>query len=180
MTYADILTFLRLILVPVFVAMFVLNNPWAFWIFVIAGATDLIDGTIARLTKQVSQFGAFLDPIADKLLVNSCFACLVFANQIAWWFWGLVLVRDVMILSGIYYLERTKKTFEYRAVWTSKFATFFQLTVAVLSLWNWKQGLSGIQAAPLVLMPALIAITSVLLVLSGIQYVQLGKRIVQN
>ena len=180
MTYADILTFLRLILVPVFVAFFVLDKASAFWIFVVAGATDLIDGTIARLTKQVSQFGAFLDPIADKLLVNSCFACLVFAKQIVWWFWGLVLVRDVMILSGIYYLERTKKTFEYRAVWTSKFATFFQLTVAVLSLWIWKQGLSGIQAAPLVIMPALIGITTLFLLLSGMQYVQLGKKIVRK
>ncbi|MCR5537631.1 MAG: CDP-diacylglycerol--glycerol-3-phosphate 3-phosphatidyltransferase [Succinivibrio sp.] len=69
----NILTFIRLLLIPVFVALFYWPTPqsnfWAALVFVIAALTDLLDGYLARKLKQTTKFGAFLDPVADKIIV---------------------------------------------------------------------------------------------------------------
>ena len=76
-TLANMLTLSRLVLVPFFIAAFVAGEMgWAFAIFCIAGATDLIDGTVARKFSRPTRWGAIVDPIADKCLVQSCFISL--------------------------------------------------------------------------------------------------------
>lgn len=83
MTYTipNILTLLRIGLVPIFVIVYWLPYAWApvwaAWIFIIAGVTDWLDGFLARRLKQSSSFGAFLDPVADKLIITTALVLLV-------------------------------------------------------------------------------------------------------
>lgn len=80
-TIPNILTLLRIGLIPVFVVVYWLPYRWApvwaAWIFIIAGVTDWLDGFLARRLKQSSSFGAFLDPVADKLIVATALVLLV-------------------------------------------------------------------------------------------------------
>lgn len=82
----NLLTILRIILIPVFIAVFYLPFPWAHLaaaiIFALASFTDWLDGYLARKLKQISPFGAFLDPVADKLLVASTLLLLLGAKDI--------------------------------------------------------------------------------------------------
>ena len=78
------LTWLRILAIPMFVVAFFLPVPWArpaaAWLFVLAGITDYLDGYLARRLDQMSSFGAFLDPVADKLIVASALLLLVQAD----------------------------------------------------------------------------------------------------
>lgn len=82
----NLLTLLRIILIPIFVGVFYLPFDWAHWvaaiIFAAAGFTDWLDGYLARRLKQMSPFGAFLDPVADKLLVATSLLLLVGAKDV--------------------------------------------------------------------------------------------------
>lgn len=79
MTTASKLTIARVLLIPVFMAVYLLDQHWvALAVFIVASVTDLADGYIARHYDQVSDFGKFLDPLADKLLVFS--AMLIFSS----------------------------------------------------------------------------------------------------
>lgn len=77
----NLLTFIRMILIPLVVLVFFLPFSWArpacAWLFVIAGITDYFDGYLARRLNQTSSFGAFLDPVADKLIVSTALVLLV-------------------------------------------------------------------------------------------------------
>jgi len=68
-------------------------------VLVIAGLSDGIDGLLARSLNQRSALGAYLDPLADKLLLSSSFIILAFKQQLAWWLTILVLSRDILILT---------------------------------------------------------------------------------
>ncbi|MGI9304400.1 MAG: CDP-diacylglycerol--glycerol-3-phosphate 3-phosphatidyltransferase [Gammaproteobacteria bacterium] len=92
------LTFLRIILIPLFVLVFYLPYDWAFpvsaMIFAVAGFTDWLDGYLARRWNQMSAFGAFLDPVADKLMVAAALIMLVDKNG------GLLLVIPAVVIVG--------------------------------------------------------------------------------
>lgn len=175
LSIANILTSLRLLLTPVFIALFVSGyREEALVVFCIAGFTDLIDGTAARIFGQPSKGGALLDPIADKFLVQSSFALLFSVGIIPWWFFTLALSRDVIIVAGIIYLEKKKRPLPYRPLWISKFATLFQLGVAVLGLFIWwKFGGETVRAWHW----NLVLFTAMLIILSGVQYIRMGIRI---
>jgi len=98
-TVPNQITFLRLGFLPFFLIFMSYGKyKWALLILVIAGLSDGIDGLIARTFNQRSALGAYLDPIADKLLLSSSFVVLAFKQQLAWWLTILVLSRDLLIL----------------------------------------------------------------------------------
>lgn len=98
-TVPNQITFLRLAFLPFFLILMSYERyKWALLVLVIAGFSDGIDGLIARKFNQGSSLGAYLDPIADKLLLSSSFIVLAFKKQFAWWLTILVLSRDVLIL----------------------------------------------------------------------------------
>jgi cardiolipin synthase (CMP-forming) len=88
LTLPNIMTLARLASIPVFVAVFYLPFRWAplaaAIIFLLAGITDMLDGYLARRLKQTSRFGAFLDPVADKLMVAAALVMLVQAHATLW------------------------------------------------------------------------------------------------
>ena len=99
-TVPNQLTFLRLGFLPLFIILvFYRRYSWALAILVVAGLTDGLDGLLARSLNQKTTLGAYLDPIADKLLLSSSFVVLAFEGQIRWWLTILVLGRDVLILT---------------------------------------------------------------------------------
>jgi cardiolipin synthase len=176
MSAANILTLLRLILAPVVVFLFFSEKYGAaFVLFCIAGATDLIDGTVARLLKQSSESGALLDPIADKVLLQSVFWSLWFKGTLPLWFTGMAFLRDAMIVGGILYLVVVRAPMPCRAAFTSKIATLLQIVVAVLGLgFLWKPGfmLQGVSLEQWLEWSVLAA--SLFIAASGIHYIALG------
>jgi cardiolipin synthase (CMP-forming) len=98
-TVPNQITFLRLGFLPFFLILIAYDHyRWALLVLVVAGLSDGIDGLLARSLNQRSALGAYLDPIADKLLLSSSFIILAFKNQLAWWLTIIVLSRDVLIL----------------------------------------------------------------------------------
>ena len=146
MTFASKITVARLLLVPVFAYLTLhydhlreLSQPderWriaALWVFIIAAASDALDGYIARKFNQHSEFGAFIDPIADKtlLLTGLCLLTWVDWGASGWrlplWFFLLIIARDALILGGIGYLWHRGKSVKIAPHWSGKVCTVTQM-----------------------------------------------------
>jgi len=98
-TVPNQITLLRLGFLPIFLILISYEDyRWALGVLVVAGLSDGIDGLLARKLNQRSSLGAYLDPIADKLLLSSSFVILAFKKELAWWLTIIVLSRDVLIL----------------------------------------------------------------------------------
>jgi cardiolipin synthase (CMP-forming) len=98
-TVPNQITFLRLGFLPLFLILILYNEfAWALLVLVFVAATDAIDGLLARKLNQKSALGAYLDPIADKLLLSSSFIALAMVKKIGWWLTIMVLSRDVSML----------------------------------------------------------------------------------
>ena len=101
---ANLLTMLRIVLVPVFVVVFFVagaENPWwrvgAFAVFAIAMMTDYVDGYLARRLGLVTDFGKIADPIADKALMAAAMISLSVVGELYWWVTAVILVREIGI-----------------------------------------------------------------------------------
>ncbi len=131
----NILSFIRLILVPIFVvSFFVINQYLALAIFVIASITDIIDGYIARHYNAITEFGKVLDPFADKLMKMSSLISLAIANLVPLWVAILMIVCDLaMIISG---LCLYKKKITIQSNWIGKAGTFVISLGVVLSFFT--------------------------------------------
>src|ERR1700692_2421349 len=98
-TLPNQLTFLRLGFLPFFIILVLYRRySWALAILVLAALTDGIDGLLARTLHQKSALGAYLDPIADKLLLCSAFIALSLGKKIFWWLTVMVISRDILML----------------------------------------------------------------------------------
>jgi cardiolipin synthase (CMP-forming) len=135
LTVPNQLTFLRLAFLPVFlIAIEYERYDLALGILVAAGVSDALDGVLARGLNQRTPLGAYLDPIADKLLLSSSYFILALKGKIAWWLTILVLGRDVLILVACAVILITVG---YRpfppSIW-GKATTFFEILLVVLVL----------------------------------------------
>jgi cardiolipin synthase len=166
-TVPNQITFLRLGFLPFFLILMSYERyKWALLVLVIAGFSDGIDGLIARKFNQRSSLGAYLDPIADKLLLSSSFIVLAFKGQLAWWLTILVLSRDVLILIVAVVIILV---FGYRPFPPSiygKFTTFFQIILVFIVVLD-----AAYPEFPLsLLIRVLIYTVSALCVFSGLHY----------
>ena len=145
MTFASKITVTRILLVPVFVILAFRYgstmdagnpDPWLRWlavaVFVIAAVSDGIDGWVARHFDQQSQLGAFLDPLADKLLMGwgVLVGTLVDWGEPGWhlpmWFAIVVWSRDALMILGLIILKRARERIEFKPHFSGKFATATQ------------------------------------------------------
>jgi cardiolipin synthase len=100
-TVPNQLTFLRLAFLPLFLMLiFYEHYRWALAVLLISAASDGLDGLLARMLNQRTALGAYLDPIADKMLLSSSFLVLALKGKIRWWLTIMVLGRDVMMLTA--------------------------------------------------------------------------------
>ena len=136
LTLANGVTAIRLVLVP-FIAAALLNQRFddAFWLTLLAGASDAVDGFIARYFGHKSVVGAYLDPAADKILIITLFGLLTYANHLPLWLMVLVLARDAAIVATVAVFTRMKKTgFRVKPLFISKLTTFFQIVLLLATL----------------------------------------------
>ncbi|MFM8679882.1 MAG: CDP-alcohol phosphatidyltransferase family protein [Alphaproteobacteria bacterium] len=132
----NILSLARLLSVPVAIMLMLDGNYTAcFWLFVAAGVTDAIDGWIAKTFDARTEFGAFLDPLADKALIVSTYLMLGWLGHIPGWLVVLVVFRDVLIIGGAMVAYLMLGDFRSRPLAISKLNTAVQiaLVAAVLS-----------------------------------------------
>ena len=104
MTTASKITLVRVVLIPVYMVLMLLSAGGAEWlrwaavaVFIIASVSDFLDGYIARHYNQVSDFGKFLDPLADKLLVTACMMIFVGQGRMASWIVFIVIAREFAV-----------------------------------------------------------------------------------
>ncbi len=128
MNIPNFLSLIRIILVPVFVIFLIQGEYYnALIIFVIAGLTDALDGTMARLLNAQTKLGSYLDPIADKLLLATSFVTLAILGIIPGWLTVIVMSRDFIILLGIAILSLMSVAFEIKPALIGKVTTALQI-----------------------------------------------------
>ena len=135
MTIPNLITIGRLVLVPLTIWLIVAGkHNAAFWIFVLAGVSDAVDGFLARQFKMWSDLGAYLDPIADKALLVSIFITASVLGQIPAWLTILVVSRDILIVGGVVLAWMLDQPFAIRPRMISKVNTVFQIALAATVL----------------------------------------------
>ena len=130
------LTIMRVILIPFFV--FFLLSPYfpaygnyiAVAIFIVASLTDMLDGKIARKYNLVTNFGKFMDPLADKLLVCSAMICLIELDRLAAWIVIVIIARE-FIISGFRLVASDNGVVIAASYW-GKFKTTFQMLMVIV------------------------------------------------
>ncbi|MEW6374976.1 MAG: CDP-alcohol phosphatidyltransferase family protein [Thermodesulfobacteriota bacterium] len=175
MNLPNIMTLTRVLLIPVFIILIINKSFWGALItFAIAGITDGIDGLIARITHQRTELGAYLDPIADKLLLISAFITLAIIEIIPSWLAVIVITRDVIILLGFLVLMLTNYHPKIQPSLLSKVTTDFQIATVLLVL------LRGYY--PVFDQLSVIGIygSALFTILSGSHYIYVGTRILNQ
>ncbi|WP_082542387.1 MULTISPECIES: CDP-alcohol phosphatidyltransferase family protein [unclassified Mesorhizobium] len=130
-TIPNLITILRFVLVPaVVLAMLQSRWDWAFAGFVVAGVSDGVDGFIARQFNQRSQLGAYLDPVADKLLLVSVFVVLGIIGQLPLWLVVAMVSRDGLIICAVLLSSVMGHPVEMKPLMVSKVNTTFQIILA--------------------------------------------------
>lgn len=162
------LTVLRILMVPFFVFFMLTDvagdaSKWiALVLFCVASLTDLLDGKIARKYNLVTNFGKFMDPLADKLLVCSAMICMIETGKLASWFVIIVIARE-FIISG-FRLVASDNGIVIAASYWGKFKTVFQMAMIIVMILN----LGGVFG---IIETILMWISLVLTVISLVDYV---------
>ena len=180
LTPANQITILRMVFIPIFVILVVYNHlGWAFSIFILAGVTDGLDGLMARLLQQKTSLGAYLDPIADKLLLTSSFVVLSIRglglpNVVPLWLTILVISRDVILIASALIIIISTGHRNFSPSIYGKATTCFQiLTIVVVLFLNYRFMTPE-------LLYLLYLITGAVTVFSGLHYVYRGKKMVSE
>lgn len=171
MTFAAAITLFRMLLTPLFIVGILHRAPgWPVWVFALCVLTDLLDGIVARRWSATSPLGAFLDPAADKLLLNAGFLVLAVQGRIPLWFFFIVLSRDLLIVLGWNLLHILTRRAEVRSRWFGKGATACQMLTVVFLL---VPVLAPVRRAALLL-------TAVVTAFSGADYVLWGGKLLSR
>ena len=147
------LTLFRIFLIPVFILVMLFNIPSKYLIacviFIVASITDAMDGHIARKHNLITDFGKFMDPLADKLLVCSAMICLVDLKLLPAWIVIIIIARE-FIISGFRLIAAEHQIVIAASMW-GKFKTTFQMIAVILMIFN---------------IPALATVTMIMLVIA--------------
>src|SRR5580658_2511675 len=176
LTLPNLFTLARLVLAPVVVWAILHHRAFAaLSIFAVAAATDVVDGYLARNFGAATAAGAFLDPIADKLLLTGVYLALALAGSVPWWLVGVIFGRDLLILAASSVALLTTKLRAFPPSIWGKASTFFQILTAVCFLGRDAFGFPVLAR----LSGALIWPTLALTVWSGIHYGWRGARLLR-
>ena len=168
----NFLTLLRILTIPVFLEFLSYHFYWeALLVFGIGGVTDFLDGFVARWMNQQTALGAYLDPVADKLLVITSFIMLGSIGGIPMWLAIVVVVRDILIVVGyaiIYFL--IEERLQVKPTLVGKWSTTLQLLTLAVALVM----LHDRRLLPALVLDIFVDTTAVVTVVSGCQYLYKG------
>ena len=170
------LTIFRVLLVPVYVFFQMTdilagNGKWiALGVFIIASLTDTLDGIIARKYNLITNFGKFMDPLADKLLVCAAFICLVEQQKVAAWVIIIIISRE-FIISGFRLVASDDGVVIAASYW-GKIKTVFQIIMVIMLIMDIKQ----IQIITDIVMWITVALT----IISLIDYLMKNKKVLKD
>lgn len=163
----NLLTVLRIAATPVLVMLLKYEMfPGALLLFVLAGVSDALDGYIAKRFHYETRLGAILDPVADKVLLVSCFIFLTVMNHLPFWLLVVVVFRDIVIVGGYLLLVILEGGVKMQPSRVSKLNTVFQISLIMVVL---VQLAAGMDVSAVI--QALIVLVTVTSVLSGVHYV---------
>ena len=166
LTIPNMITIMRFVLVPaVVLAMLKMRWDWAFAGFLVAGISDGVDGFIARRFNQHSELGAYLDPMADKLLLVSVFVVMGFIGELPLWLVVTMVSRDALIVCAVVLSTVMAHPVEMKPLFVSKANTAVQIVLAAVVL-----GELALSVHLDPLRPALIILSGVLTVASAAAY----------
>ena len=174
------LTMARVIMIPFFVIFMLTGwggeaSKWiSLAIFIVASLTDLLDGHIARKHNLVTNFGKFMDPLADKLLVCSAMICLVEMGRIPAWIVIVIISRE-FIISGFRLIASDNGRVIAASYW-GKFKTTFQMLMVIVIIFNINLQLGWLN----ILGTILIYVALVLTVVSLIDYIAKNKDVLKD
>jgi cardiolipin synthase (CMP-forming) len=169
MNLPNILSLFRLFVTAFFIVFIVLRRfDLALLLFVLQALSDLLDGFLARRMGIKTNLGAYLDPMADKVMLAGSYIVLCFQDIVPLWLLCIILGRDVIISLGFLVLVRKRLKMEPVPSLLSKSTTVFQMLTIVYVLWS--------VARPFELI--FFYITALLTILSGIQYVIAGWSVI--
>ena len=172
------LTIFRVILIPFFVVFLLLDSSNQTYryiadaIFIIASLTDMLDGKIARKYNLVTNFGKFMDPLADKLLVSAAMICLIATGQLAAWIVIVIISRE-FIISGFRLIASDNGIVIAASYW-GKFKTVFQMLMIIVLIANIQMPFFT------VLGTILIYVALVLTIVSLIDYIVKNKDVLKE
>lgn len=178
MNLANRISFCRIILIPIFIVLVLYYTPekeyfrfWAAAVFIFSTLSDAIDGYIARKKKQITKLGSFLDPIADKLLLNTAFILLFLRKDLSSsfllpiWIPLVVLTRDIIIVIGSLSIYLVNGSLEIKSRPLGKLSTFFQTLSIIFIILHFP-------------FTALVCyLTGIFTIASGIDYMWRGTRL---
>lgn len=137
MNVPNLLSLCRLFLTAFFVISIVYGRyRLALLFFVMQSISDMLDGFLARTMGQKTPLGAYLDPMADKIMLASSYIVLFYKGLIPLWLVSIVLLRDVVITLGFWFILRMSSNAEPRPSLVSKATTVFQMLTVVYILWS--------------------------------------------
>jgi CDP-diacylglycerol--glycerol-3-phosphate 3-phosphatidyltransferase len=172
------LTILRVIMIPFFVFFMVTDyagssSKWiAVALFIVASLTDFLDGHLARKYNIVSNFGKFMDPLADKMLVSSAMICLTEQGRLAAWIVIIIISRE-FIISGFRLIAADNGIVIAASYW-GKFKTNFQMFMIIMLIID-----LGVPVAVMI-EKALIVIATALTIISLVDYLVKNKEVLTN
>lgn len=165
----NLISILRIVFVgPVVLCLLEGFYGWALFLFLIAGASDGLDGFLARRFGWTSRLGAILDPIGDKLLMVAVFLILASQGYLPWWLVSLVILRDVIIITGAVSYHTLIEQVDMQPLLISKLNTVLQILLVLVVLYQ----LAAIgPALPAILSQILVYAVLITTLASGVAYV---------
>lgn len=172
---ANSLTIFRILMAPV-ISILLVYKYWRLGlaIFLLAGITDALDGFIARSRGQRTELGTILDPLADKLLLFATFMTLVYIRQIPQWLFIIVVSRDLILIGGflVLYIFTGKTTVSVSKM--GKLTTGLQVATVLTTL------LARLSSGVGFYVTWLIYLAAAVTILSGLDYVRRGARVLSR
>ncbi len=179
----NILTLLRVILIPVFVGLFYYpsssSNMFAAIVFVVAALTDLLDGYLARRLKQTTKFGAFLDPVADKIMVCTALVLIVeyYSVHVGEFFPHInllvtipamvIIAREIVVSALREWMAEIGQRAQVAVNWVGKWKTTIQMTAIALLVWRYNEVMIYASLG-------LLAVATILTIWSMVMYLRIG------
>ncbi|MCD6574404.1 CDP-diacylglycerol--glycerol-3-phosphate 3-phosphatidyltransferase [Candidatus Aerophobetes bacterium] len=179
MNLANKITISRIILVPFLISFLFLPGKWgiviSFFIFVLACLSDWVDGYVARKNSQITTMGKIMDPVADKVLVYSMLICFVYLHIVPFWMVIILIARDFLVMA--LRVEVAFRKVILTPTFTAKFKTVLEYGVILFSFFYMFFSISYSVSFLKVAIYLSMSLTLVFAIVSAVQYLLEGRRI---